>query len=66
MRECEVLNDTNYENDYDEVFENNCLEFNGQTPASKGHTLTIKIVEIHSNSESSNEMDYGNKINKLF
>ena len=65
-KECEVLSDTNYGSDYNEVFGKNGLEFNGQTPASKGHTPAIEVVEIHSSSESSSETDYGSEIDKLF
>lgn len=45
-RECKILSDTDYGNNYDEVFEKNGLEFNGQTPASKGYIPTIEVVEI--------------------
>ena len=65
-KKCEVLSDTDYESDYDEVFEKNGLEFNGQTPALKRHIPAIEIVEIHSSSKSSSETDYGSEVDKLF
>ena len=65
-KEYEVLSDTNYGSDYDEVFEKNGPEFNGQTPALKGHIPAIEVVEIHSSSESSSETDHGSKVDELF
>lgn len=65
-KECEVLSDTNYGSDYNELFEKNGPEFNGQTPALKRHTPAIEVVEIHSSSESSSETDYGSEVDEFF
>ena len=64
-KECEVLNDTNYGSDYNEVFEKIGSKFNGQTSALKGHIPAIELVEIHSSSESSSETDYESEVDKL-
>lgn len=51
--EYEALNNINYVNNYDKIFENNNLVFNLKI-------LTVKILEINSYNESFNKIDYRN------
>ena len=54
-----ALSDIDYSSNYDEIFENNGPELDGQTP-------NIDELDIHSSSESFSETDYGNGNNKFF
>ncbi len=54
-----ALSNTNYGSNYDEIFENHSPELDGQMPA-------IDKLDIHSNSESSSETDYGDENDKFF
>ncbi len=55
----EALSDTNYGSNYDEIFNNHSPELDGQTPA-------IDELDIHSNSGSSSETDYGDGNDEFF
>lgn len=57
--EHETLNDTNYKNNYDEIFENN-------SPKLDRQILSINKLGIYSDSKSLSKTDYGNEIDKLF
>ncbi len=57
--EHEALSDTDYGSDYDEIFENDGPELDGQTPP-------IDELDTQLDSESSSETDYGDGINELF
>ncbi len=57
--DCEALSDTDYSSDYDEIFENDGPELDGQTPP-------INELDTQLDSESSSETDYGDGIDKLF
>lgn len=54
-----ALTDTNYDGNYDEIFENNSLELNRQTPA-------IYELDIDWNSKSFSETDHGKGNDKHF
>lgn len=49
----------NYDSDYNDIFQNNNLELNGQIPS-------INKLDTQLDSKSSSETDYKYKINKLF
>ncbi len=55
----EALTDTDYDSNYDEIFENNGPELDGQT-------LLIDELDTQLDSKSSSEIDYGDGINELF
>ncbi len=54
-----ALSNINYDSDYNDIFENNNLELNGQIPP-------INKLDTQLDSKSSSEIDYKYKINKLF
>ena len=56
---CDVLSDTNYGSNYNEIFENNDPELNRQTP-------DIDKLDIYSNNKTYSKTNYENKTNKLF
>ena len=53
------MSNTDYSSNYDEIFENNGPELDGQT-------LDIDELDIHSSSESSSKTDYGDGNDKFF
>ncbi len=57
--EREALSDTDYDSNYDEIFENDDLKLDGQTPP-------INELDTQLNSKSSSETDYGDGIDELF
>ena len=57
--EHKTCSDTNYGSNYNEIFENNSLELDGQKPP-------INKLDTQLDSKSSSETDYGNGIDKLF
>ena len=57
--EHEACSDTDYGSDYDEIFENDSPELDGQIPL-------IDELNTQLDSESSSEMDYGDGIDELF
>ncbi len=55
----EVLNDINYDSNYDEIFEDYSLELDGQTTA-------INKFDIHLSGELFSTIDYRDGNDKLF
>ena len=55
----EVCNDTNYDSNYNEIFENDSPKLDGQTPP-------IDKLDTQLDSKSSSETDYGDRIDELF
>lgn len=53
------MSDIDYSSNYDEIFENNNPELDGQTP-------DIDELDIHFSSKLSSKTDYGDRNNKFF
>lgn len=65
--QCKALSNINYGSNYNEIFENYCLELDGQMLAIVDRQMpAINKLNIHANNKSSSEIDYGDKNDEFF